>query len=134
MKRLMDVSDPVSEKLQRGELLRLACVVGRQDFEVLLDCRHDTGRCAWPGHGAKPGRISRQVHEMLACPLPRVIRPDAGLTEGVELLIIADQFLDLGACVGLDQAEGYFANDFVTLIAPSPNIADWEKHWQQSRH
>jgi len=30
---------------------------------------------------------------MLACPLPRVIRPDAGLTEGVELLIIADQFL-----------------------------------------
>jgi len=40
---------------------------------------------------------------------------------------IAHQLLDLGACVGLDQAHGDFADDFVTLIAPSPSIAaDWE--------
>jgi hypothetical protein len=53
-----------------GELLRLACVVGRQDLEVLLDRRHDASRCAWAGLGAEPSRISWQVHEMLACPLP----------------------------------------------------------------
>src|SRR5258708_36988212 len=98
----MDVPDPVPEKFQRCELLRLARTVGRQDFEVRLDRRHDTNRCAWAGLGVQPIRISRQVHEMLACPLPWVIRPDAGITEGVELLIVADQSLDLGARAGLD--------------------------------
>src|SRR6266481_3237831 len=125
MKRLMDVSDPVPEKFQRFELLRLARAAGRQDFEVLLDCRHDTGRCAGAGLGAKPGRISWQVHEVLACSLPWVIRPRAGIAEGVEPVIVADQFLDLGACTGLDQAYGDFANDLVALIAPGPSIPDW---------
>ena len=37
VKRLVDVSDPVSEKFQRCELLRLARVVGRDEFEVLSD-------------------------------------------------------------------------------------------------
>jgi hypothetical protein len=64
---------------------------------------------------------------MLARSLPRVIRPRAGITEGVEPIIVADQLLDLGACVGLDQAHGYFTDDFVTLIAPGPSVAaDWE--------
>jgi hypothetical protein len=60
---------------------------------------------------------------MLACPLPWVIRPCAGITKGVEPVIGADELLDLGARVGLDQAKGYFANDFVAFIAPSPSIA-----------
>jgi hypothetical protein len=47
-----------------------------------------------------------------------MIRPGAGLTERAEPVIGADQFLDLGACVGFDQAKGYITNDFVTLIAP----------------
>jgi hypothetical protein len=50
--------------------------------------------------------------------LPRVIRPRAGIAEGAEPFVGADQFLDLGARVGVDQAEGYFTDDFVTLIAP----------------
>ena len=54
-------------------------------------------RRAWAGLGVKPIRISRQVQEVLACSLPRVIRPRAGITEGVEPLIVADQLLDLGA-------------------------------------
>jgi hypothetical protein len=94
----MDVSDPVSEKLQRCELLRLARVVGRQDFEVLLDGRHDAGRCARAGLGGEPIRISWQVQRVLACSLPWVIRLRAGVTEGVEPVIAADQVLDLGAC------------------------------------
>jgi hypothetical protein len=58
-----------------------------------------------------------------------VIRPDAGITEGVELFIGTDQLPDLGACVRLDEAEGNFTDDSVTLIAPSPGIAaDREKH------
>jgi hypothetical protein len=61
---------------------------------------------------------------VLACSLPWVIRPRAGIAEGVEPFIGADQFLDLGACVGLDQAQGYFTDDFVTS---SP-------HAQASRH
>jgi hypothetical protein len=99
----MDVSDPVSEKFQRCELLRLAGAIGRQDFEILLDRRNDAGRCAWASLGMQPIRISRQVHEVLACSLSWVIRPDAGITEGVELFIGSDQLLDLGACVRLDR-------------------------------
>jgi hypothetical protein len=74
---------------------------------------------------------------MLACPLPRVIRPRAGIAEGVELLIVADQFLDLGAGAGLDQADGYFTDDFVTLIAPGPSIAaagDWDNQRQHKQN
>jgi hypothetical protein len=40
---------------------------------------------------------------MLACPLPRVIWPDAGVTKGAEPFIVADQSLDLGACAGQDR-------------------------------
>jgi len=59
----------------------------------------------------------------------RVIRPSAGITEAGELVISADQLPDLGACVRLDEAEGNFTDDSVTLIAPSPGIAaDSEKH------
>jgi len=115
----MDVSDPVSEKFQRCELLRLARVVGRQDFKVPLDCRHDAGRCTWAALGKEPIRISRQVQEVLACSLPGMIWSCAGIAEGVEPVVGADQLLDLGARVGLDQAKGYFTDDFVTLIAPA---------------
>ena len=66
VKRLVDVSDPVSEKFQRCELLRLARIAGRQDFEVLPDRRQDARRCNWAGLGVKPIRVSRQVQEMLA--------------------------------------------------------------------
>jgi hypothetical protein len=60
-----------------------------------------------------------------------VIGPSAGITEAGELVIGADELLDLGACVGLDQAEGQLTDDFVTLIAPSPSVtADREKHQQ----
>jgi hypothetical protein len=104
----MDVADPMAEKLQRCELLRLARATGRQNIEILLDRRHDAGRCARAGIGMKAARISRQVHEMLACLLPRVIRPDAGITEGAERFIVADQFLDFGACAGLGEAQGHF--------------------------
>jgi hypothetical protein len=89
------------EKFQRCELLRLARAVGRQDFEVLFDCRHDASRCTWAGLGVETIRISRQVKEVLACSLPWVIRPRVGIAEGVEPFIGTDQFLDLGACVGL---------------------------------
>jgi hypothetical protein len=65
-------------------------------------------------------RVSRQVQKVLACSLPRVIRPRAGITEGGEPFVGADQFPDLGACARLGEAEGYFADDFVTLIAPGP--------------
>jgi hypothetical protein len=84
----------------------------------------------------EPIRISRQVKKVLACSLPWVIGPRAGITEGIELVIAADQFLDLSACAGLDQPHGDFANDLVALIAPGPSVAaDWEKHQQQShRH
>jgi hypothetical protein len=37
VKRLMDVADPMAEKLQRCALLRLARVIGRQNIEILLD-------------------------------------------------------------------------------------------------
>src|SRR5450631_2166271 len=107
----MDVSDPVSEKFQRCELLRLARVVGRQDFKVLLDCRHDASRCTRAALGVEPVRVSRQVQEVLVCSLPWVIGPRAGITEGGEPFIVADQLLDLGARAGLDQAQSYFAND-----------------------
>jgi hypothetical protein len=65
---------------------------------------------------------------VLACSLPRVIRPRARIAEGAKPFIVADQFLDLGACAGLDQAEGYFANDFVALIAPGPGISRSASH------
>jgi hypothetical protein len=74
---------------------------------------------------------------MLACPLPRVIRPDTGITEAGEPVVGADQPLDLGACVRLDQAESYFTNDFVTLIA-SRETSIWcgprDPDDQQSRY
>ena len=131
----MDVADPMAEKLQRCELLRLARIVGRQGFEVLPDRRHDASRCARAALEEEPRRISWQVHEVLACSLARVIRPSAGLAEGAEAFVGADQFLDLGAGAGLDQANGHFTNDFVTLIAPGPNIAaDWKEHQQQRHH
>jgi hypothetical protein len=38
--------------------------------------------------------------------LPWVIRRCAGIAERVEPFIVANQFLDLGACAGLDQAHG----------------------------
>jgi hypothetical protein len=41
---------------------------------------------------------------MLACSLPRVIQPRAGITEAGEPFILADQLLDLGARCGVDQA------------------------------
>ena len=50
VKRLMDISDPVAEKFQRCELLRLARAGGRQDFKILLDRRHDAGDA--------PGQVS----------------------------------------------------------------------------
>jgi hypothetical protein len=81
----------------------------------------------------QPIRISWQVYEVLARPLPRVIRPRAGIAEGGEPVIGADKLLDLGACVGLDQAEGYFTDYFVALIAPGPSSTadckqcDWRK-------
>src|SRR5450631_2512180 len=130
----MDVSDPVSEKLQRFELLRLASIVGRQDFEVLLDRRHHAGRCTRATLGVEPIRISRQVQEVLACSLPWVIRPCAGITEGAEPFIVADQFLDLGACAGLGQAHGHFANAFVTLIAliACPRCTTRGSSWKQA--
>jgi len=51
-----------------------------------------------------------------------MIRPRAGITKVGEPVIGADQFLDLGACVGLDQAHGDFANDLVAFIAPRPSV------------
>jgi hypothetical protein len=51
-----------------------------------------------------------------------VVRPRAGIAEGVEPFIGADQFLDLDARVGFDQALGYFTDNLVTLIAPSKGI------------
>jgi hypothetical protein len=133
VKRLMDVSDPVPEKFQRCELLCLVRVVGRQDNEVFFYRRRNTGRRTWACIGVEPIGISRQVQKVLACSLPWVIRPHTGLTEGVELLIVADQFLDLGARAGLSQAKGYFTDDSVTLITPRPSIAaDWKKHHQRN--
>jgi hypothetical protein len=126
---------PSVREIQRCQLLRLARVVGRQDFEILLDRRHHAGRCTRATLGVEPIRISRQVQKVLACSLPWVIRPGAGIAEGVEPIIGADQRLDLSACAGLDQAHGYFTNDFVTLIAPGPSIvADWEKHQQRKQN
>ena len=116
----MDVSDPVSEKFQRCELLRLARVVGRQHFKVLPDCRHPASGCTCAGLGVQPVRVSWQVQEVLACSLPRVIRPCAGIAERVEPFIVADQLLDPGACGGLDQAKGYFTNDLVGPDRPKP--------------
>ena len=116
----MDVSDPVSEKFQRCEFLPWARVAGRQYLEVLLDCSHDTDRCTWAGLRAEPIRTSQQVQEVLACSLPRVIRPCAGIAERVEPFIVADQLLDPGACGGLDQAKGYFTNDLVGPDRPKP--------------
>jgi len=101
VKRLMDISDSVAEKFQRCELLRLARAIRRQDLEVLPDRRHDAGRCTWAALGMEPVRVSRQVHEVLACPLPWVIRPRTGLAEGAEPFVGADQLIDLGACAGL---------------------------------
>ena len=98
----MDVPDPMPEKFQRCELLRWAYVVGRQDLVVLPDRRHDAARGAWAGLGVEAVRISRQVHEVLVRSLPWVIRPRAGIAEGAEPFVGAHQFLDLGACVGLD--------------------------------
>ncbi len=105
VQRLMDVSDPVAEKLQQCELLRLAGIVGRQDVEVLPDRRHDASRCTWATLGVQPIRISRQIEKVLACSLPWIIRPDAGVIKGTEPVIDPDQLLDLGTCVGLDEAE-----------------------------
>jgi hypothetical protein len=85
----MDVSDPVSDKFQRCELLRLAHAVGRQDVEVLPNRRHDASRCAWTALGVKSIRISRQVQKVLACSLPWVVRPRAGMAEGLEPVIAA---------------------------------------------
>jgi hypothetical protein len=43
-------------------------------------------------------------------------------------VIVADELLDLGAGVGLDQAQGYFTDDFVALIAPGPSISRSASH------
>jgi hypothetical protein len=70
---------------------------------------------------------------MLACSLPRMIRPGAGITEAGEAVIAADQLLDLRACAGLGQAKSYLANDFVTLITPCPGVAAHREEAHQNQ-
>jgi hypothetical protein len=43
-------------------------------------------------------RVSRQVQEVLACPLPRVIGPDARVGKGTKLRVRPHQFVDLAPC------------------------------------
>jgi hypothetical protein len=99
----MDVSDPVSEKLQRSLSFSasLALLDDRTSKSFLIAV---TTQADAPGQVSEWSPSESLGRFMNACSLPWVIRPRAGITEGFEPLIVADQFPDLGARVGLDQA------------------------------
>jgi hypothetical protein len=67
--------------------------------------------------------ISREVYEMLGSAFARVIWVHARIREGVELSIGPYQLPDRSPRIGLRQPESNFADNLVTLIAPSPSIA-----------
>jgi len=54
---------------------------------------------------------------MLLGPLARVVRPRAGVREGVELLVERDQPDDLGSRLVVELLKGNLADDLVTEVA-----------------
>src|SRR6266436_758102 len=69
------------------------------------------------GNGLKgPG----YVDEVLLGSLARVVRPRAGIREGIKRLIQRDQPDNLGVRLGVELLESDLADDLVTEIAPCP--------------
>src|SRR5215472_4174428 len=114
MKRLMNISHPMSQVLER---LRLGHVVvgGSQDLKV--------GRTLWYAvTAAGHDRLQRPRHvdKVLLGPLPGVIGPCAGIREGVEGSIRGDQPDDLSSGLVGEFLEGDLADDLVAEVAPGP--------------
>jgi hypothetical protein len=60
---------------------------------------------------------------MLLGPLAGVVRPRAGVREGVELLVERDQPDDLGSRLHVELLEGDLADNLVPEVAPGPGGA-----------
>ena len=82
----MNVSDPVPEELEGGQL---GPVVGRgaQDLTIGQDGREEARRRALALRGGDGLKGPGHVDEVLLGPLAGMVRPRAGIRERVKLLI-----------------------------------------------
>jgi len=138
---LVDIVHPVREELERGELGRVVVgspqdiQVGRNRGEKALRHRRALG---------DSDRVDRAPHvdEVLFRALPRMVRPCAGVGEGVERGVQGDQSGDFVAGLIVEFLEGDLADDLVTEIAPRPrwrrvhHASEQEEkpngHWEKS--
>src|SRR5215472_6255544 len=116
---LMNVPDPVPEELERGELGHV--VVGSaQDVQV----DRDRGEEALRHRRAlrDSDRVDRAAHvdEVLLRPLAGMVRPRAGIREGVERGVQGHQPDDFVAGLIVEFLEGDLADDLVAEVAPGP--------------
>src|SRR5262245_14784176 len=116
---LMNVPDPVAKVLERGELGQV--VVGSpQDIQVDRDRGEEALRhCRALSDSDRVDRAAH-VDEVLLGALAWMVRPRAGVGEGIERGVQGDQSDDFIAGLIVEFLEGDLADDLVTEIAPRP--------------
>ena len=132
MQRLVDVTDPVSEELERCEL-GLIVIRGPQDLQISCDTCEEALWGGGTGRGGDRVDGASHVDEVFLRSLPGMVRPRAGIREGVKRGVQGDQSGDFVAGLVVEFLEGDLADDLVAEIAPSPCGRGWRDEGYEKR-
>jgi hypothetical protein len=118
VQRLVDVADPMTQKLERRQLLLVGCLRRCQDGKVVLDRTHHTFFRERALITLETDRVAREINEVLACALLRPIGPIARRAKRRELLIQLDERNHplAGGVVQLEECQ--LADRLMTEAAP----------------
>jgi hypothetical protein len=117
MHRLMQIADPMTETLQRTDLI---VFVGRKRkiAHVLQDRRNHTLLRDGTRPVIEAGGITREIDIVLFGAPSRSVWPATGFGEKTVFVVTLDQCLYLLAGGGRQFLEGYLADDFMADSAP----------------
>jgi hypothetical protein len=111
MERLVDIAHPMAEEFQRREPVHLRRAGLRQDRTIRLDRRDHVSVIQRTRIVLDTRGRARQVDEMLAGALARVVGPGASLREQREVGIMLEEPFHLGTRLGVELLERDLTND-----------------------
>ena len=113
VERLVNIAHPMAEELKGGEL-GLIIVRRAQDLKVGRDSREEALGPDEARRASNRPERARYIDEVFVGSFPRMIRPRAGIREGVERRVERNQPDNLSPCLVVEFLKGDLADDLMT--------------------